>query len=202
MVKILSRSGDSLADTYDVVGSIAGIEHLESRELTLVHEMGATLFSERFSGALRRISPAATAQGTNFNAVMTGLPAGASRIFALQVFTDDASRLANVVVSLRSAVDSSEIPIWVWDQTNSIDVRFEDAGAGVATLTLLIPETGLSALPNMLVGSGQPQQVEQIAIRGLTTAFGAGTVTVTVLVYLGLSQIGGLSSRGLPIPSW
>ena len=45
MVKILSQAGISLADLYNVEGSIAGIEQLDTRELPIVHEMSGTIFS-------------------------------------------------------------------------------------------------------------------------------------------------------------
>jgi len=206
MVKILSRSGDSLADTYNVVGSVAGIEQLETRELPIVHEMGATLFSERFSTTIRRQVSGALNQSNNFDVVITNLPAGISRIFGVAVFVPvaEAGRVSLAQVSVRDPTSGRELPIWLWSSVagSEVTARLEDNAGGVATVSILRPAQPLEAIPSILTGRGQPQRVSDIAIRAETLAFGAGTVTITALVYIGFSQVGGISSRGLPVPSW
>jgi len=202
VVKVLSKSGDSLADTYDVEGSIAGIEQLRPEEITLVHEMGATLFSERMSGAIRRARVEAINQSTVFDVVLTDLPAGNWRVFAVVVFANFVDRVGNVMVAMRDPGSGREIPIFLWDTANDAQstARIVQEGAAAGNVQMLIPNP--LQTPSFGVGSGQPQQVPEIAMRGTSSAFGAGTVAVTTLIYLGLSQIGGLSSRGLPVPSW
>ena len=203
MVKILSQAGTSLADTYDVEGSVAGIEQLETRELPIVHEMGATVFSERFSGAIRRITSGDIAQNLSWNVVATDLPAGPTRVFGITVFTpDDVSDLSDLGVMIRSA-DDREIPIFAWDSNEAnVRVPFEDDGGGVTNNVVLANALDVATLPSMLIGGGQPQVVNQIAFRGRTNAFGAGTVETIALIYIGFSEIGGISSRGLPVPGW
>ena len=201
MVKILSRSGDSLADTYDVQGSIAGIEQLRSDEVTLVHEMGSTFFSERFSTFLRVALSGTLNQGNGFGTFLTDLPSVPSRVLGVVVFADTAARIDNVSLAVRSEFSDREMPIWVWDQTTEVDVRIDALGSGVVTRSMFIP-LPLQTLPTFAGGGGQPQIVEDLVFRGEAAAFGAGTVAVTALIYLAFSQIGGLSSRGLTVPSW
>jgi len=202
MVKVLSQSGDSLADLYDVEGSIAGIEQLETRELPIVHEMGATVFSERLSGFIRRSVTGNVAQSTSFNITMAGLPNGIFRILGLAVLVDTVGRTAFVQVALRSIVGGREIPVFVWDTDNNVtsDILIVDDDAAAAVFGYLVP--GPNLLPSLGVGVGQRQRVgEEIVMRGSTSAFGAGNVELTLLVYLGLTHTG-ISNRGLPVPSW
>ena len=202
--KILSKSGDSLADVYDVEGSIAGIERLETHDLPIVHEMGATVFSERFSGAIRRISSGAIAQNSSWNVVATDLPTTPARIFGVVVITaDDVSDLSDVAVLVRDSGDAREIPVFAWDSNEAaVRIPMEDDGGGITNQTGLANALNVATVPSMLIGSDQPQEVNQIAFRGRTIAFGAGTITTVALIYIGFSQIGGISSRGLPIPGW
>jgi len=204
MVKILSRSGTSLADTYDVVGSVAGIEQLESREVSLVHEMGQTLFSERFSTFMRRGLSGAILQNVTFNFLLNDLPSVPFRILGIAVFSDAIARVAMASVALRDPVTGREIPIWAWDAVidPEMRVRHEDDGGGVVQAQFLRPLQPLGQVPHLTAGSGQPQRVPDVAFRGASTGFGAGTVSVTMLLHIGFSQTGGISSHGLPIPSW
>lgn len=203
MPKILSQAGVSLADTYNVQGSIAGVENLESAEVTLVHEMGATIGSERMSGLIRRSTTGAIAQTITFSDILT-LPVGFVRLLGVQVITDATARLSRVSVHQRSSpagVDQ-EIPIWVWDGSNSQSVDIEDAGVvGIDSLLTPAPET-LVPMPSLLIGRQQDANVGQIAFRGLTATFGAGTVVITLLLYMAFIEEGNLPSKGLPMPSW
>ncbi len=202
MPKILSQAGISLADVYDVQGSIAGVEELSSGEVSLVHEMGATIFSERLSHNIRRSGTGAILQSVNFNLVINDLPAVPTRLLGVAVFSDNAVRVLHAAILARSAGDGREIPIWVYDQVNFLAIRMEDAGGGVADHELLLGNVQATMLPTFVGGNEQPQIVNELAFRGTTTAFGAGDVTITALYYTAFSQVGGLSSRGLPIPSW
>jgi len=202
MVKILSQAGNSLADMYDVQGSIAGIDQLETRELPISHEMGATLFSERFSTSIRRAVSGALNQNTDFDVVLGTLPGGPSRLLGITVFTDNAARILQAAVLGRDPIAEQEIPLWVWDAANNLDVRMQDDTAALANLAVLIANTGITTPPSFTGGSSQPARVDQIALRGRTTGFGAGTVFIRGLYHIASTTVDSLSSRGLPIPSW
>lgn len=204
MVKILSQTGNSLADIYDVEGSIAGIEQLETRELPIVHELGATAFSERFSTILLTAVSGAVLQSVGWSALVAGLPSHVCRIIAVRVFIDVTARLDICSLAARDPVSGREIPIWAWDSATDpeITVRFSDDGAGPAATQFLQPAQANTQLPHILAGVGQPQPVSDLMFRGISSAFGAGNLNATVLVYVGFTAVGGLSSRGLPIPSW
>lgn len=204
MVKILSKSGDSLADTYDVEGSVAGIEQLETRELPIVHEMGATIFSERFSTFIRKFESGDILQSANFGIIIDDLPAHPFRIFGIQLFVDQPSRLQFASLAIRDAGNGREMPIFAWDSATdiTINVRFSDDGAGAGLRRFLQPAASSTIVPHMIAGLGQPQHVSDLAFRGVTLGFGAGTVQTTALVHIGFSRVAGISSRGLPIPSW
>lgn len=206
MVKVLAQAGNSLADIYDVEGSIAGIEHLETHDLPIVHEMGATVFSERISANIRRGTSGATAASTAFD---VDIPLGAApviRILALSVFTTVTARLDHVTASMHDVLNGREIPIFAWDTNDGgteSAVRVSLEGAAAAEAIMLVPRVSAQVnMPNMIIGSGQPNGIPEIAFRGITTAFGAGTVTCTVLVQQCFPFLRGISSRGLPVPSW
>ena len=206
MVKILSRSGASLADIYDVRGSIAGIDQLETRELPIVHEMGATVFSERYQQTIRRLATAAIGQNTTWDLELADLPAGITRILGLGVFQNGAAGVVlHAQVSVRDDAQSREIPIWVWDDGIDAEprVRIQDAGAAVATQFYLRAPM-VEGLPSMLTSTGQTQQTPNIFFRGLTSGFGAGTIICTMVLLIGhTAQPNNVpSSIGLPVPSW
>jgi len=201
MVKILSKAGDSLADTYDVKGSIAGIDQLETHELPIVHEMGGTVFSERLSGDVRRSTTGAILQNVTWDLVLTDLPNIPFRMHACVVLVDTAGRINRAQLSIRDPENGREVPFFSWHTTNDIEqgIRIVENGGAAGNMTQMI---GFQQLPILGIGSGQPQPVQEIAFRGLTSAFGAGDVTVIALIYNNFAQIGGISSRGLPVPSW
>jgi len=201
VVKVLSKSGDSLADTYDVEGSIAGIEQLRSEEITLVHEMGATVFSERFSTFTRQQVTAAIGQSVDFTAIITNLPDFPTRLLGVSVISDDSSRVARASVAILDPGVPRDFPVWVWDLVVSLNIEI-DIGSGQETLNILAGIGGVNMLPNFCGGVAAPQAAEQLVLRGRTTAFGAGTVVIRLLAHLAFAQVGGLSSRGLPIPGW
>jgi len=201
MSKILSQSGNSLADIYDVEGSIAGIEELETRELPIVHEMAATIFSERYSGSIIRVPSTDLDQNETFDIVTVDVGAESfSRILGIQVIADTASRLSTVSVSVREPGSSREIPIWAWDLNEAaINFRIADEAAAAAVELLVGQQV---ASPSMLVGNRQSNPIDEIAFRGLSTGFGAGTVEAILLLYIGFAQDPALGSRGLPMPGW
>ena len=202
MPKILSQAGISLADTYDVKGSIAGIDTLETHELPIVHEMGGTIFSERYSTTVRRSRSVGVGQNTDVNTVFTNFPDTPTRVLGVAVICTAGVRIDRWAVHVRDPIALREFPLWVYDGANFLSVNIEDDTPGVVTEELLLGNVQATMLPSFGGGTDQPQIVNEIAIRGRTTGFGAGTVNISTLLYIAFSQIGGISSRGLPIPSW
>ena len=204
MGKIQSRVGSTLTSVYDIRGGVAGLEELRTQEVGLVHDMAPTIQSERFSSTIRRRTTGDLAQGVVWDELITDLPAGVSRILGVQVFVDTAARSDRVAVMVRDPVAGREFPIFIWNSTTGIfeNVRMVDNDGAPASFPFLIPVEPKLFLPSLLVGSDQPQAVPDIAFRGQTPAFGAGTVSHTLIIHLAFAAIGGLSSRGLPVPSW
>ena len=205
MAKILSKSGDSLADTYDVEGSIAGIDELLSEEINLTHEMGGVLFAERLVGRVFTLPALGKLQNTAFATGFT-VALTPARILGLQVITDVAGRLANAQVSIAGqGTTNNDMPVWFWDVAADAEGPIRIILGGVlATLSILRPITP-SLIPNLTIcrAEGQPPQSPlSLSLRGVTGGFGAGTVDITALVYVAFAQTGGLSSRGLPLPGW
>ncbi len=201
--RILGQSGISLADSYDVGGSKVLIEELESDGVKTVHEMGGTMVSERMSGQIRRATTGAIAQNIVISDVLN-LPATFSRIMAIQVITDTVSRLARVSVSIRSSPAGvvQEEPIWIWNGADSQSVDMFDNGTlSIFSVLEPKPET-MARFPITAIGTHAAQNAGQLAFRGLTTGFGAGTVFATLIVYSAFTELRGVSSYGLPMPSW
>jgi len=202
--KILGKAGVSLADVYDVQGSIAGIDTLDSEEVKTVHEMGTTIFSERYAGDIRRVTTGDIAQNTNASAFITNLPAGPFRIQAISVFNpvlNSVARINNLGIYVRDPDNGTEVLVWAWDGT--INRQFmSDEGAAAAVVEALPPLTSIYSIPLTMIGVNQPETVRDIAIRISTLGFGAGTVEAVALIYLSFNQVAGLSSFGLPVPGW
>jgi len=204
--KIQAQAGVSLADVYNVKGSIAGVESLLSEDVQVVHEMGSTLFSERLSGTIRRADSGPIGQSTTFDVILTDLPPVPTRVLGIQVISDDGSRLTSVSVMARDGGAQQEFPLFVWSAAvlapDFISVRMQDDGAAAAAFDVLAPQQSMNRLPTLLLGSSQPQVTSQISMRGTTSAFGAGTVATIALIYITFAEQGGLSSHGLPVPGW
>lgn len=120
------------------------------------------------------------------------------------------ARIDHCQVSIRDPFQGREVPIWVWDNNSDIylDIRIVDDGAASNNLQYLQPTQRSGTLPAMMVrsvlgGSG----LIEIAFRGQTLGFGAGTVEPIVLVTTAAPDApaspGGIpSARGLPLPGW
>lgn len=205
MVKILSKSGESLADIYDVAGSVAGIEQLETRELPIVHEMGATVMSERFTTRIFRITTGAILQSIAFNVEEVNLPGTPARLLGIQVITTAVARVSRCAVLGTDPTLGQDFPLWVFDTTAGLGelVTMEDAGAS-ANQDILIPRAGLNVFPAFVGGTAQQDSmVSSVTLAGTTPAFGAGTVTTTALLYIAFPRgAANISGVGLPIPSW
>jgi len=207
VVKILSKSGESLADIYDVAGSVAGIEQLETRELPIVHEMGATVFSERFTTRIIRITTGALAQSITFRVELTTIPDTPARLLGVQVIFDGTgAEITRCTTMLHDPTLGQDIPVWVLDTAANLteNITMEDAGASV-TVQLLIPLNTLT-LPHPTFIGGRAQQdsmVSSVVFAGVMAAFGAGTRTATALLYTAFPRgAANISGVGLPIPSW
>ena len=208
MPTILSRSGVSLADLYDIRGSIIGIEELVTHDVSLIHEMGATIMSERFVSTIRRMNTGALAQSVAFDIVVTDLPADIFRVLGVSVLAEaPANQVTDCNVSLRDPTNGRELPIFVWNtaQDTQPGIRIVENNAAVASLILLRPAIMPGNSPSIMTGINQRVRTPELTFRGTTAAFGAGTVEVTALVYIGFANIGvssGVSNFGLPMPGW
>ncbi len=206
MGKILSQSGKSLADVYDIKGSIAGVDELRSEEVSLVHGMGETIFSERLVGEIRRMTTGDIAASATWDLTAVG-GVGVYRVVGVYVQADVGARTSLAQVSLRSARQGRELPIFVWDTANDVSssIRILDNGAAISTDAALIQANPMPMLPMLGIADGQRLQVgDEIVFRGVASAFGAGTVEVIALIYLAEASVGAarLPSVGLPIPGW
>jgi len=199
--KILGQSGTSLADAYDVQGSIVGVSELDADSVKTVHEMGGVMFSERLSATVNNLSITPTAQNTDFERTQV-LGPQPSRLIGMVVTADEAGRILQAAVSISTiGAAVSDCPIWNWVE-NGIEeaIRLEISGT-VFDQILMVP-VGPPNLPVLVVGTDSEDPAPTITVRGTTSAFGAGNAALTVTLYFAFPRAEGLSSRGLPIPSW
>jgi len=214
MSKILAQAGISLADVYDVKGSIVGVEQLLSQEVALFHEMGSTVFSERMGGGVLRFLSGTINQSTAFN-ILSGVgnfPEVVTRILGVEVFlaSGNGGRMENCQLSVSAPNGGGtgtrrDFPIWKWDTTNDVEqgIQIVDNGSAAGNRELLVPVNPLPGIPSFQFGTLQPSvPVPEFAFRGISSAFGAGTVLATCLIYISNAQTVRPSSYGLPIPSW
>jgi len=204
MSKILSKSGDSLADVYDVEGSIAGIDQLNSQEVNLTHDLASSLFSERLSSRVVALTPGAVLQSVEFNSTFdVGNPL--TRILGVTVITNGIGGMLNAMVAVTSPLlgfqGLTDAPLFCWDSTED-SVIIQVMIAGVITAQSVLVSSPAVQVPSLAIGDDQPASTAIISFRGATNAFGAGTVTPIALLYLAFPAVEGLSSRGLPIPGW
>lgn len=206
MGKILSQAGRSLADQYDVEGSIVGIDQLLSNEIPLVHEMGATLFSERFRFQMFQARSNPTGQNSNIDLVIAEVgEKGVARILGVLVVCNIAAQMATASVSVyrpaRAGVTFSAFPVWVWGG-DSWPTRLDLDGSTVQR-DVLLGAPGQNMTPSFVGGTKQgPNPMTDIVCRGRTSGFGAGTETVWFLIFVGFTQTDGVSNYGADIPSW
>ena len=203
MPRILSKSGDSLADLYDIDGSIAGIDELQSKDVNLVHEMGSTIFSERLNVSIERLVTSAMSASSTFLVVLNTLPTGPWRVLGVNVFADQGSRVGDVIVAVHDDELGRDMPLFIWESTRDQEflVRLRNDQPTTSSQLILRPSIA-NPVPTMGCGQDQRQSVNQLALQGTVLAFGAGTVKVTATVQIAFAERGGLSSRGLPLPGW
>lgn len=206
MVKILSQAGQSLADMYDVEGSIAGIDELLTRELPIVHEMGATIFSERLRIQVWNINTGPLPQNTNFDlGILNPSQAGMGRILGVVVVCNIAAQVATASVSidrpLAGGATINECPIWIWGG-DSYPTRLE-LDTSIVQRDVLLCAPGQCFIPNFVSGNRQgPWPMLHVMFRGRMAGFGAGTETIWFKTMIGFFQTDGVSEYGTPVPSW
>jgi len=97
-----------------------------------------------------------------------------------------------------------EIPIWTFD--NNVDqevvIRVQENGAAVGNTNMCRALNVQDFVPITLLGRDQRINAPDIAFRGSTLGFGAGTVTVIALIYIEFANLEGVSSFGVPLPGW
>jgi len=203
--RIRSQAGISVSDQYDFEGSSDGIEEFEVRTIQGVHDFGPTLFSERLMGRIDRSVSSALLQNAEVDVDLGAFPSLPSRVYGFQVFVDTASRLTNLNINIAAERGTiREFPVWIWDGSGEQTVRLIDNGAAVGDVTLLTPTAPTQVQQFLLIGNGQPLEVANVEMRGLTSGFGAGTVTVTVLTFIAFpgTTSGALATFGSSLPSW
>ena len=207
-MKILGKAGVSLADVYEIEGSVAGVEELESGEVHTVHEMGSTIFAERLTAVTTVIATSGLAQNIDIGVGLTQ-PITPRRILALAVIIDTTARVSRLQISVASgpAGSQNEVPLFSWELGTGTDVErgvLIEIDGTVATHFQLVPgPSSIVSVPTLLVGSDGPiTDISRIIMRGRTSGFGAGTVVVRGLIYEAFSELEGISSFGLPIPGW
>jgi len=206
--KILSQAGTSLADSYDVEGSIVGVESLDASDVKLVHEMGGTMVSERMNSLIIQGSSTAVLQTVTWDVSLGQPPDVFNRILGVFVTADVNARVSFCSLALADVVTGEEIPYWSWDTlTDSVrNVRWQNQGAAVSNVIQLVPEFPID-VPNLMTRIGASKQMQQTVFRGLSATFGAGNVTVLANILLArpsqpVPSPGEPKSHGLPLPGW
>ena len=211
MPVILGQAGASLADQYDVAGSIVNISQLNTSEIHLTHELGGVLFAERLGGQILRMDSTPVLQTIAWDIQLTqaDLPSSPFRVMGVTVFADVGSRINHATLSMRDPETDQEMPIWVYDQNCSTcgvtTSRFIDDGQAVTQHQILTAVPGSIQVPTMMFGNDARVgfRLPAFAWRGTSLTFGAGLVEAVALIQIAFAdQASGLSSHGLPIPSW
>ncbi len=207
MPKILAQAGVSLADNYDIEGSIAGVDELETRNVSLVHEMGAQIHSERLNQFIVKMTSGDVLQSTAFAILASAVPDTTNRILGLALLANTAARVTHASLAYRNPDTNREFVLACWDTSDDAERRclYSDDGAAAAEFFYLSPTIMQS--PHLLARIGTGKLMPQLLLRGQTEAFGAGTVETLGLVVLAAPGAeaptpGAPSSHGLPLPGW
>ena len=207
--RVLSQAGTSLADVYDVKGSVAGIDRLDVDEIKGVHDLGPQIHTERLNAFGLIISSTAIAQNINFAVVLDAPPDSINRINSISVIADTAGRINFCSVAIRDPGTGVDHPIWAWDTADDVEKSIRWAGPSLATLTLMesLSQVAGSA-PNLMARWGNTWAMPNLVFLGQSGGFGAGTVLARALIQVVRPDqeipipAGAPSSHGLPIPSW
>lgn len=206
--RILSQAGTSLADVYDVEGSVVGLEALDVSDVKAVHELGGQIHSERLLVFGLQIGSTALAQNLTWDVELSVFPDSINRILSIAVIADVGSRIDNCSVHIRDSLTLRDIPIWMWDSVNDLEGAVRWSAPAVAAHVALRPVINLpGGAPCLLARTGTSRRMPTLFFRGLTSGFGAGTVLALALVNVArpddaVPAPGNPSSHGLPIPSW
>jgi len=208
LTKVLGQAGTSLADIYDVEGSIVGVEQINAQDVSAVHELGACINSERMGLSILRLSTGSLTQTITFDiTVPLADMIGITRILGIFVFADG-DRVLTANVNMINENGQDEICLWWWDPSTDLALAGRVLVLGsVGSRTILRPSSLLGNVPTLSAGPGQRAQVGGISLRGITTTFGAGTVEITAHVLIATADVTGTgvgapSNKGLPLASW
>ena len=205
--KVLSQAGFSLADVYDVQGSIVGIEELEVSEVKAVHDLGPQIHSERLTTFIQINETVAVGQNTAFSFLSAGHDDAVARVLGYIVFANVAGRVDRVCVGIQDPDTLREMPFFVWNTANDRESAFEWSEDGAAIATFVQFNTLATQLPSLVTRMGINRTMPRFILRGDTSGFGAGTVQIFMAMYIAFPNPvarvpGDPSSHGLPIPSW
>jgi len=204
--RILSKAGESLADVYDVEGSVIQVADLVTGELPIVHDMASTVMSERMHMTQLTATSGAVPQSANFGAQIANWVDVPTRIMSIAVIGDTASRLSHITITQRDD-GGAEHPLLVWDSAQDVEriCRIDLLGVGVSNNIIYAPSIPVSQV--LMVRDGETSQMGTFIMNGTTTAFGAGSLEVLMCVLVArptrdTPAAGDAKSWGLPLPSW
>ena len=209
MSRILSQSGKSLASTYEIDGSQIGVDELLSQDVSLLHEMGGTIFSERLRSQVITLATGSIGQNSEFEATFEfdDLVDSPVRILGCQVVANAVTRVQLAQVSIQGVGSSGEFPFYIYDYDDAPAglVILSIQGAAVDTYIQLSPRQ--IQVPTLITRKGDEGTMPGFVLRGLTTGFGGGTVQCTALINIcragqATPVAGDPKSHGLPLPSW
>jgi len=206
--KILSQAGTSLADVYDVEGSVVGLENLDVSDIKGVHDLGPQIHSERLLVFSLLADSTAINQSTAFDIELGAFPDSINRVLSVFVLADVTGGFSFCSVAIRDSGSLVDHIIWAWDSVDDLESQVRWAEPAVGTHIALRP-TALVAggLPTIIARTGASRTMPSLFFRGQTLAFGAGTVRARAQIQVarpdrGAPAPGAPSSHGLPIPSW
>jgi len=206
--KILSQAGVSLADVYDVEGSVVGLENLDVSDIKGVHDLGPQIHSERLQVFNLIADSTAVAQNVTWNIELGAFPDSINRLLSVFVMADTAARTAHCAISIRDPLSLIDHVIWAWQSVVDIEANLLWAAPTVGTQVGLRVLAGPRGdVPTLIARTGASAAMPTLFFRGLSLGFGAGTVRVRALIQIarpdeGNPAPGAPSSHGLPIPSW
>jgi len=207
--KILSQAGTSLADVYDVEGSVVGLENLDVTDVKGVHELGGQIHSERLNMFGLLAATGTLAQNTTWAIVLGGFPDSVNRLLGVFVHADTPARVTHCSLAIRDPGTLVDHIIWMWDSVTDLESNVLWAGPAVTTQIALrtIEPNVAGGAPTLIARMGASRVMPDLVFRGLTAGFGAGLVNTRCEILVarpdrGNPGPGEPSSHGLPIPGW
>jgi len=205
--KVQGQAGISLADVYDVVGSIAGVEEIDVRSIKGVHDLGPQIHSERLNAFQLIADTGNVNQSTAWNVELGGFPDSINRLLSISVLTDTVARADFASIAIVDPDSGIDHIIWAWDSANDVESSVRWASPTVGTNFLLVSTRQILGVPTLIARTGAAWRMPTLNFRGSSAAFGAGTVRLRALMQIirpdpGNPAPGHPSSFGLPIPGW